>query len=374
MAELVGIPEADKAEVWRNSQTGKSYIVYYVPGTDIPMLYEASDSQLQAIFGPGQKIAYDFEGSTSSFNQTGAMEWGNVSELSNATENPFDAWAQGVETQAAVRPWLRDDEVLALIASALLEGRGVTEAEYQQTEWWRTHNAAQRSWMMTMEADPATAAQMVKDAQISMKEMLAGAGWDGVPTEVVNYMAQRFITGDWTETYTQAQVKAITDPYARINMDQGLADILGSRQPGVDDREVETVRNLISRWLGPTFGNWTDAQIGQWASRLRNDGDGEEELIRTLRQQRMALFPEYQNESLTYEDIASPWRNFWTQEWGEIADEKDKLFTKIVRINDAAEAGKLLRKEGLRRGNAKVTQDFQTSMLESFGGQVRGAI
>lgn len=374
MADLVAIPEADKAEVWRNTATNKSYIVYYVPGTDIPMLYEASEKELQAIFGPGRTIKYDFQGSTKEFNKTGAMEWGSVKELSNQTDNPFDSWAAAVDAQAEVRPWLRDDEVLSLIASALLEGRTVSEAEFQQTEWWQSHNQAQRQWLLTFEADPSTAKQMMSDARLTVADQLSAYGWGEAPADVINYIADQWITGNWSQTFANAQIKAMTDPYSKIKLDAGLSKKLGQRTPGVDDRETERVRNLVNTWLGPTYGNWKDDQIGRWASRLRNDGDAEEELVATLRKQRLSLFPEYDNESLTYEDIAAPWRNFWSQEWGQSADETDKLFTKVVRMNDVNEAGKLLRSEGLKREVGKVTQDFQTSMMEAFGGQVRGAV
>src|SRR5512134_3229385 len=36
---LNSIPEGDQAQVWLNSETGGYYLVYFVPGTSVPILY-----------------------------------------------------------------------------------------------------------------------------------------------------------------------------------------------------------------------------------------------------------------------------------------------------------------------------------------------
>ena len=55
-------------------------------------------------------------------------------------------------------------------------------------------------------------------------------------------------------------------------------------------------------------------------------------------------------------------------------DETDDVFQSLIRLNDTAEGGKLLRGEGLKRGVEKVKQDALTGIMGSTGGLVRRAI
>ena len=54
MATLNGLP--GDPEVWLYSPTGWYFLVYFVPGTDIPITYTTSPAEMQAAFGPGQPI------------------------------------------------------------------------------------------------------------------------------------------------------------------------------------------------------------------------------------------------------------------------------------------------------------------------------
>ncbi|MCH7720959.1 MAG: hypothetical protein IH988_08220 [Planctomycetes bacterium] len=51
-----------------------------------------------------------------------------------------------------------------------------------------------------------------------------------------------------------------------------------------------------------------------------------------LQSQRLALFSNYTDESLTYEDIASPWRNYATSIWGQQLDETTDLFATALEM------------------------------------------
>lgn len=368
MAKLNGIP--GDPEVWMDKQSGKAYIVYFVPDTEppIPLLYLATEKELQAAFGPGKKVVYDktFE-NTAALKKTGPLEWGTRAELANDTEDPFEAWASAVNDQAAVRPWLRDNEVLALIVEGLVEGREITAAEFEQTSWWRDHSDAQRQWMLLWESDPATAKNRLADQEILVGNMLREAGMSNPDRTLIQTIARNYMTGTWTQTYTTQQIKAITDPYSKVPVDAALK----RWSSGADTTSAgeEQVRQMVSQWLGPSFGAWSDSKVAAWAGRLRNDPDAEGQLVEMLRNQRMALFPEYTDPNLTYDDIADPWRNVWEQTLGEMADETNKLFTQIVRGNDVELAGQKLRKHGMATGNRKVIADFTDGLMGTAIGQ-----
>lgn len=143
-------------------------------------------------------------------------------------------------------------------------------------------------------------------------------------------------------------------------------------QAGVDENlgQVDRVKDLMRRWLGPFFSDGYDEQwIAEWAGKLRNDPDAETELVELLKERKQAVLPEYGKDQ-PYEAIAGPWKSLFTRVWGQQADESDPIFHKILRMNDAAEATKLLRKEGLKRGVGTVVNSAIGGLIQATGGSV----
>lgn len=355
-------------EVWYNTSTSQAYIVYFVPNSHppIPLLYTATEEDIQAAFGPNKTVTYDRRLTASQLRQTGGLVWGDRDELANTTEDPFDTWANEVEAQAAVRPWLRDEEVLGLIASAALEGRELAPAEWEQTEWFRSRSHAEQQWALLYESSPETARDQRQDARLTIQAQAGQLGIDG-QNRVFNYIADRWVTGEWTEAYALNQLTRLLG--RTKNLDPELARFIRTNdldtEPGAN--LTSQVEALSQEWLGPYFGSLNDKQIRRWSHVLASDPQGEARFVQHLQERRQALFPEYTSPTATYEDIAGPWRQRWAQIWGENPDEADPLFTKAIRMNDAVEFDKLLRHQGLARGNEQVTRDMIIGMGESFG-------
>ena len=354
------------AEVWYDSTAGAWYLAYQVPGTDVPLLYSATSQQLNALF-PDGNIKADRTVTTQLIQQMGGIFAGTAEDPYG---NPYGSFIEQLEREAAIRPWLNDPDILAIMFEAALEGRSVSDAELMQTEWWRTHNEAQRAWMTLMESDPMTAMQTLEQAKVSTRNLLIQAGMANPPQSVIDKLAGERVTGNWTDGYYRNQILAISDPSSGISIDAGLQSVIGGQNLDTTQQFENTVRTLAAEWLGPVYGSWDDNQIRQWAGRFRNDPDAETQLVEMLRGQRMALFPEYTNEQLRYVDIAGPWKNMIQNVWGQTADETDQVFQQLLRMNDYSEAGKLLRREGLKRGIGTVTQSIQSAAAET-GGQVR---
>lgn len=364
--ELMSIP--GKPEVWKVGAT--TYLVYIVEwpyGDPIPIAWAVpAGTDLQSLFGPGRTITYDRTVSAADFESYGVIDFGLTTELANFSEDPFETWAKDFEVEASVRPWLRDPEVASLVIGALLEGRAMTDAEFQTTEWWRTHNDAQRQWALLSESDPATAQQLLEDNRILLLDQLESHGVSGVPESVAQWLADQLTMGNWSQTYLLNQVEAIADPYSGIAIDPELtARLEGVSLDTTMEREGQ-VAALVDEWLGPVFGAWDDDQIAKWAGVLRNSPDGTDQLMDYLQSQRLAVLPGYEDPSLTYDAIAQPWRGFWMNMWGRTADETDDLFLKVLSLNDATEAGKLLRREGLTRGVEKVSNSLRTDLELAF--------
>ena len=358
------------AEVWEVE--GRHFLVWYVPFTDPPVplaWFVSSSEERQALGIDTNKIDRKFK-SWDQFYATGVLRHGDTRELVNTRVHPWELLKQHYEQEVAIKPYLADPEILALWAAAMMEGREITEGELKTTNWWRTHSQAEREWLLLNASDPATAERLISDNRFRVADLLRSSGVANASEALINLIADNWTQGKWTEVYALQQIRLLADPYAEGELDPELRGMT----EGLDrtrEREDE-VRQMIQRWLGPAYAaNWTDQHIAEWAGRLRNDPDAKQELEDVLRKHRMALFPEYDNPNLTYEDIAAPWRGVVQQIWGQTADETDPLFMRIVRTNDLATAEQILRTEGLRRGIGTVVNDVMAAATSAFGGGVQ---
>jgi hypothetical protein len=361
LAEITG----GSGEVWLDSDSGIYYSVYFIPGTTVPIYYQIPD--ITAFF-PDGNVRADRTVTSSLLAQMGAINGGQLTEV--AFGNPYIQFISQLEDEAAIRPWLLDADGIALAFEAALEGRAVTFAEIASTTWWQTHNEAERAWLTLASADPMTAAQMLQSGQIDTRNLLEQLGMADPPADIVSWMSAQRVTGAWSDEYFQNQLRALSDPQSGIAVDATLAAMVGERSLDTIRQYEERVRQTVAQWLGPVYGNWSDSQVTHWAGRMRNDPDATENLTELLRGQRMALFPEYENDLLTYEDIAGPWRNMVENTWGQPVEETELFFQDLLRMKDYAEAAKVLRQEGLSRDITNVTQNLESVAL-STGGQVR---
>ena len=373
--DLNGVPGSP--DVW--SIGGKDYLVYQVPDSDPPAYMRwaiSSAEDLEAMFGPDVKVQYNKNITEDQAKQLGMIDFGDSTELANFDEDPFSSWATTMEREAAVAPWILDDDYQALISMAALEGRQLTDAEIQSTGWWKGNNEAQREWMKLWNGDKETALQKQDDNRIRTEQQLKDAGIENPTEAMISYMADQVTMGNWSASKFLQQVTAASDPYSGYEIDAGLSAVIAEAgvELGVTQEKEDVVRSMLNEWLGPAYGDWSDEEIAKAAGELRNDPDGQIALEAKLKGQRMSLFPTYEDENLTYQDIASPWRTYASNLWGEKVDETDDFFSKLLQNNDAQLNGQLLRQEGLNRGIGKVEQDAQKSMLATTGGSVRRAL
>lgn len=146
----------------------------------------------------------------------------------------------------------------------------------------------------------------------------------------------------------------------------------GGSPAGLDvTRQGETtVREMATRWLGPTMGDLSEQQVRQWAGRIRNDPDAEIEFREYLQGQRQAMFPGFENPNLTYEDIVQPIRQLVVQTWGQPPTD-EAMLVDLANMQDFQAAQAELRREGLQRGIGNVVNNATGGMLRAVGGQIR---
>lgn len=363
---------------------GNFYVVYEVPGSQgelydgnpIYMAYELKDNDVFAagLLTQGETAPQPNAIMNKAFFDSIAIVTGNTDQLSADIDNPFASFVETISEQAQVAPWITDPEMISLIAEAAVEGRTVSDAEWQTTNWYQTHNESEREWLRTYYSDPSTATQLTTDAQIAVANSLQAAGVSNAPEALINWVAGKYVSGEWSQTYTTEQISLFADPYATGKRDASFENYLSSTAlTGVDrttERERE-VRELYSKWLGPTLGKLTDQETAEIAGRLRDDPDYKDQLVQSLKQSRLAAFSNYTNPELTYEDIARPWRNLTTSVWGQTADETQGWWQEMVKSNDFAKAQTTLREKGLEQDITQVTQDATQALQQALGqGQV----
>ena len=363
-------------QLWKDTTTGQAYIVYMIPGTDVPLMYSATTAEIKQLFGD-TPVVYDRQYTTVQLNGLGALQGGVRAEIS-IDSDPFTHWGQQIDLIKDVVPWLQDPEVLGLVLQSIIEEVPITEEMFWTTKWWKEHNEQERAWLLTSASDPQTAQQILDDNESVVRQALKASGYNEPSDGLVDYMSRMFTTGQWSQQYYDDQLKAISDPYAGIQIDpeitkQGLLGTGGwASAQDITREEEDTVRGLLDTWLGPAFGGWSNRQIEEWAGKLRNNPDAQQELTEILKKQRLALFPEYTDPNASYQDIAQPWKQVVFQMWGEAADEKSGTFQNILKANDLAYAQKLLREQGIARGKRTVIEDAISGLAQaSSGSRVR---
>lgn len=361
------------AEVWEVE--GRHFLVWFAPHTDPPVplawfVSSSADRQALGITTSDRKFK-----SWSQFYATGVLRHGDSREILNTTENPFNQILSNYEAEAKVKPWLADPEVMALWSAAAIEGRSITEAEMQGTEWWRTRTREERQWLTLNAADPATADRLIADNRLQVMDLFRQAGVDNASDELVRLVADNWTQGKWSEVYAVGQIRLLADPFAEGTIDSELKAFT----EGLDSTRAreDEVKQMFEDWLGPAYTKHIgDNEISRWAGRLRNDPDAVQHLEDFLARQFRTFYnadgKAYGDDpTLRYSDVAPMWRNVFQQVWGQAPDETSDLFTNIIRTNDLATATRTLRQEGLKQGNAHVVNQALSAMSEAFGGGVR---
>ena len=376
------------------SDADKLYLMYEVPGQGtlfqgrpIWIFYEVKDNDLYeaGILTPG--APYEINMMLTEEQIDGFVYGGNTADLpgndprTGRAPHPFTSFVENVSTQAQIAPWILDVDSVKLLAEAALEGREVTEAEWRMTNWYQTHSEAEREWQRLYYADPTTAQNTVNDYKIQVSRALQAAGVTGgfdpetgmeraVPDALAGWIASKWVSGQWTESYTTEQLALFADPFRSGVRDVELGNYIATA--GVDGLErtaeqEDRVRQLYTQWLGPVFGKLTDQEVAQQAGRIRNDPDFEQALIEQLKNNRLALFPQYTNPELTYNDIATPWRNLTTSVWGKAADETQSWWQDMVASNNFTEGTATLRSKGLEQNVDQVTIEATEALQKALG-------
>jgi len=374
---------------------GQLFLGYEVPGAygqmysgePMFMLYEVLDNDVYeaGILTQGASPQVNVSlGSLADLNQYGIVV-GGTDELTDNVEHPFIRFVENFEAGKRVNPWLNDTEInplsgvsyqqeaIEFLAEQALEqwSPEETQLKYEGTDWYRKSTTTQKQWLTTLLTQPEQATQDIQDKQLSVRIAMEANGIASPPDALVSWFADKAVSGTWTQLYTDQQIALLADPYKPGARDTGMVNFIEGVGVGTLDRlsvGEKTVTDLYRRYLGPSLGNASADEIAEKAGQLRNDPDAEEQLKSYLEQQRLAMFGNYTNPTLTYNDIVQPYKNLVNQVWGQEVDETQDWFIKMVQDNDIEKAYTTLREKGISQGIGRV-QDQALNDLQSAIGQ-----
>ena len=376
-----GVPVENLQTIPQGGEIVKSgdmyFVLYPIPGSNVQINYSATEQDIRGLL----PLTFDnqtFREVNSNYIAS-TVPFGNIAELYNPEYlqqglTPWEGFIDYLDKEAELRPWLDDEEMVFLLAEATLEGRAVTEAEWKTTNWWRTHTQDERDWLLLSQGKPLDdlpqdAVSKVQDDKIQIRNLMQQAGIANPPENVVNWVSNKFTSGNWSSVYTQDQIGLIADPSKIGNLDEELQDFISGVNIDSTTAGEDRVTQLYNRYLGPVFGNINDTLIAEEAGKLRNDVDYETELIKKLTAQKKSLFPMYE-ENVTYEEFAAPWQNFTNNEWGTQIDTTSDVFQEVLKLNDSTKVSKYLTQKGLEQGVDKVVNQALDAM-KVFGQGVR---
>lgn len=377
---------------------GQLFLGYEVPGAygqlyngnPIFMLYEVLDNDVfeAGLLTQGASPQINVSlGSLEDLNQYGIIV-GGTDELTDDVEHPFIRFTENFEAGKRVNPWLNDTEInpntgvtyqqeaIEFLAEQSLEQwtPETTQIRYEGSDWYRKSTTAQKTWLTTLLTQPQQAQQDIQDKQIEVRASMEANGISSPPDALVSWVADKAVTGMWTQVYTDQQIALLADPYKPGTRDNSMVNFIEGVGVGTLDRlsvGEKTVRDLYRRYLGPSLGNASETEIAEKAGLLRSDPDAEEQLKAYLEQQRLAMFGKYTNPTLTYNDIVQPYKNLVNQVWGQEVDETQDWFIKMVQDNDIEKAYTTLRQKGMEQGVERVQDQALNDLQRGIGqGQV----
>lgn len=252
MAELRGVPPG--AQLWRVGSDW--FAVYHVPGSEppVPLAWNIDAANVEGVAGTDPQAVRTF-GSIDEAAAEGMLHLGDSELLANMNEDPWTRFVADYNRRAEALPMLRDPEVLALFTTALLEGRRPTVEEIRLTDWWQSRTNAEREWATLVVQDPKTAQQMREDREIAARGALRDAGIDA-PDELVSHLANKWVTGQWSQVKVQEQIRGLADPYTGISIDPRVAELARTYDPtGEDQRAFDEGAEGVRQRILAMFNN-----------------------------------------------------------------------------------------------------------------------
>ena len=384
-----------ETQIW--VRDGVKYVVWQVPEQPFFMRYKTTDAEINQFYSgrpkPSEKTVSDDVWTTSVLFGTSLAELPTNVILQG--DSPFNGFIELIDAAIDARPWLEtDEEVRNLWIQGIVEDRDITQEEWAATDWFETQTQEVIDWLVTSKARgvddenlPADAAALRDENRLVYSQALRDAGVVNVDAIVDENTGKSFgqwfgdmvTTGQFTSTYAAFQVRELGEDSTGAKIDSKITDWLQGKGPLAQTRSgYATVQNASYKWLGPLYGMLDSGSQAELAKLYRNAESpevGNELLNNRFKEIRKTIFPaSVYDENLTYEDIATPWRNFTFNKLGERMSETSPVFYEILMSNDATKAAELTLIYGANNNNAKVLDSITDDAAQSLGVSPAGVL
>ena len=378
------------SQIWEKD--GNKYVVWQIPNTLMFMRYAATESELNMLYSGRQRPSVV---SPSDDIWTNSVYFGSARELDDKVikegESPFLGFVDTFDKATLGRPWLKtDDGMFKLWTEGFVENREILPEEWANTEWWNNSTKEQREWLTLSKgrgiADPnlpADAKTFLEENRFKYRELLKQSGISNVDlikdangNTLSEFFGDQITFGNFSEGLALEQIKALSDRTSGIQVDERITNWLEGKGTVEQTKAgYAAVQEIADRWLGPAYGKLDETTMASYASIYRNaesEAVGRFEINEKLKAARRALFnPEIYDETLTYEDIATPWRNWAFSYLGERMNETSDSFMKILQSNDQNVAQQEATVYGLNTDNETVYDKVTSDLIEAIGADVQ---
>ena len=215
------------------------------------------------------------------------------------------------------------------------------------------------------------------DAELTDKKAnlidLAKENGVDIPNVAVDYIADMWRKGLWSDNEVTSQFASVTDSYFEGDMDEGLNKAIAGADYQKITRGEDEIQSLLDTYLPSSMHASFDMKTE--AGKYRNQKGYRQKLIGKLKELRTSEYDMYDGD-IAWSTIVAGKRRLAENilgvqlNEGSAEQEIDPVLDHIIRLNDNGEAQGYLRNVGLERGYAKTEGDLMKSMMGSFGGGV----
>ena len=299
----------------------------------------------------------------------------------------IDSYLEKIKRAAKSRPWILQKEttgdnagqyvLLSMFIEQLFEpGQVISEAEYKaESNYINQFSQRQLNYWsaITYGEDPVNNAalrQLQQESSVTLASLLRTYAPEGVSEDLVDFLYQKHLTGDYSTAYLTEQVRYLAAPEFAALVDPEIKSKVGEITTGTKQFDQQAT-NILSKMMGKGYVDGLNEEEFSTISQSLIDPNGARILEAQLQEVFDATYPD--KKGLNYSLISAAPRKLADRITGGLDEfgEDEGFFQELINKTSVTEQQKDLRKYGLQQGKQKTVQDLQLAIGSSFGQPIR---
>ena len=254
---------------------------------------------------------------------------------------------------------LFEPSVIISVDEYKAESNYINQFTQRQLDYWSA---------VTFGDDPATNAALRKlqqESALSVASLLRTYAPEGLSQEVVNFLYNKSLTGDYDPAYLAEQIRFLAAPEFASLVDPELKGLIGDVKTGTSQFDQQA-RQIITKIMGLGFLNDLGEQEFKTIAQSLVDPNGARILEGQLQELWDAEHPNKKGQNYALAS-ATPRKlaNSVTSGLDEYGEDQ-AFFNDLMEAENQREMQKMLRMYGLQKGDEKTVSDVQLSVGRSF--------